>query len=128
MKFTVLGTPRPQGSMRGFVVKGRAVLTSDNKRLKPWRDQVSISAIRRLGGMGPIERPLSVAISILFTFMRPKSAKGRERPTVKPDLDKLIRAVLDALTGVVFEDDSQVTHIMASKEYGEVESCTIEII
>ena len=37
---------------------------------------------------------------------------------MKPDLDKLIRAVLDGLTGVAYVDDSQVILIQATKTYG----------
>jgi Holliday junction resolvase RusA-like endonuclease len=37
---------------------------------------------------------------------------------VAPDLDKLVRAVLDALTAVAYRDDGQVTRITATKEYG----------
>ena len=48
-------------------------------------------------------------------------------PWVKPDLDKLIRAVLDGLTGVAYVDDAQVTLISASKSYGSVEGVWITI-
>ena len=57
---------------------------------------------------------------------KPKSAK-RAFPSVKPDLDKLIRAVLDGLTGVAFEDDSQVILIQSSKTYGENQGVWIRI-
>jgi Holliday junction resolvase RusA-like endonuclease len=40
-------------------------------------------------------------------------------PTVPPDLDKLIRAVLDGLTGVAYKDDGQVVKITAVKIYGQ---------
>ncbi len=38
VKFTVYGRPVPQGSTRSFIPKGwtRAVITTDNKKLKPW--------------------------------------------------------------------------------------------
>ena len=49
-----------------------------------------------------------------------------------PDLDKLIRAVLDGLTGVAYEDDGQVVQIEAQKLYGasvgaEIRLETLEI-
>ena len=51
-----------------------------------------------------------------FYFARPKSLnKSILQKTTRPDVDKLIRAVLDALTGIVYADDSQVTAVSAAK-------------
>ena len=41
------------------------------------------------------------------------------KPESKPDLDNIIKAVLDGCNGVVFRDDKQVVSIHAAKEYGE---------
>jgi Holliday junction resolvase RusA-like endonuclease len=49
---------------------------------------------------------------------RPRTVT-RQEPSVAPDLDKLIRAVLDGLTAIAYRDDGQVTSITASKTYGE---------
>lgn len=59
-----------------------------------------------------------------FAFIKPKTV-NRNRPSVKPDLDKLIRAVLDALTGIAYTDDSQVVRILAQKSYGSVEGVRV---
>lgn len=57
-----------------------------------------------------------VSMQLTFRLTAPKSVR-REHPTVRPDLDKLVRAVLDALTGLAYKDDSQVVSIQASKTY-----------
>jgi crossover junction endodeoxyribonuclease RusA len=58
---------------------------------------------------------------------RPKSLPKRvTHMTKKPDIDKLIRAVLDALKGVAWCDDSQVVSVYASKRYGQP-GCKVEI-
>jgi Holliday junction resolvase RusA-like endonuclease len=44
-----------------------------------------------------------------------------------PDLDKLIRAILDALTGVVWRDDGQVVDIVASKVYADTPGVDVVI-
>ena len=55
-----------------------------------------------------------------FRFQKPKSAKKSVTQKVtKPDLDKLLRSVLDALTGIVWVDDSQVVIISARKDFGQ---------
>jgi Holliday junction resolvase RusA-like endonuclease len=41
------------------------------------------------------------------------------RPAHAPDIDKLLRAVMDALTGIAYADDSQVIEVMVSKVYGD---------
>lgn len=82
------------------------------------------------------QMPLSTALglTIAFNFERPKShfnRKGVLLPsspklhTKKPDIDNLIKFVLDALNGHLYVDDSQVVSISATKRYAP-ESC-IEI-
>lgn len=101
------------------VMRGRIVHHKD-KELKAWRSLIGWTAKSFL------PRPLSGAISIQldFAFIKPKTV-NRDRPSVKPDLDKLIRAVLDALTGIAYTDDSQVVRILAQKSYGSVEGVRV---
>ena len=117
--FTAYGIPTPQGSMRGFVPKGwgRPVLTSDNKRLRPWRQAIVDACRQELAGRPPIEGP--VAVELVFYLPRPKSAPRRVlHPAKKPDLDKLVRAALDALTAAgAWRDDSQVVDVVARKRF-----------
>ncbi|WP_427870578.1 RusA family crossover junction endodeoxyribonuclease [Leucobacter luti] len=120
VSFRADGTPRPQGSKKAFVVKGRAVMVDDNKpQLKEWRNAVKAAAAAALVAHG-IEPKAegALAVALEFTFERPKSVK-RAMPHVAPDLDKLQRSVLDALTTAgVWKDDAQVTTISARKIYG----------
>jgi len=133
MIFHVVGlTPAPQGSKR-HVGGGRMVESS--AKVRPWREAVRQEALAT--GLTITAQPVFLRLS--FTFARPKghrNAKGQLRPSApvdhitRPDLDKLCRSTLDALTGVLFADDSQVAFLVASKAYalpGELEGCTIEI-
>jgi crossover junction endodeoxyribonuclease RusA len=122
--FTVVGVPEKQGSMRAFAGKnGRAFIRQGDSakqrtKLEDWRHAVAEGGRKALGDTpGPTEEgPVTVAVS--FLLPKPKSApKWKRWPTAKPDLDKLIRAVFDALTGVLFKDDSQVVSVTASKAY-----------
>ena len=116
--FAVAGTPVPQGSTRAFVVNGRAVTTSTSgQNLKHWRQSIAQAAQDARGGEFA-DRGVPVTVRLRFLLQKPKSAPKRvTQPTTKPDADKLIRAALDALTGVVFADDSQVVTLTAWKEY-----------
>ena len=120
----VYGTPAPQGSKR--VVRGRLIDTNQQS-LRDWRNLIAFSA--QGGEVRLIPGPIRVITR--FYLARPKhhfgSGKNAERlkpsapslPRGTPDLDKLVRAVLDALTGVAFNDDSQVTTLIASKYYAD---------
>lgn len=125
--FRVKGIPAPQGSKRAYVNKtGRVSLVESSKAVKPWRDAVKSAYMAGKHGLhtGP------VSIEILFLFARPKGhyRSGRNDhilrdsapswPSVRPDLDKLIRSTLDALTDAgAIEDDARVVNIGAAKEY-----------
>lgn len=120
VQFTVDGVPQPQGSTRAFIPKGwaRPIITSANKNLKPWRQQVSGMAKVAMGEQPVTERP--IWIELRFYFTRPKSTKaGVLWKTTKPDIDKLLRGVLDSLTGIVFRDDSQVAVVHCHKEFSD---------
>lgn len=112
----VPGVPAPQGSKRHV---GRGVLIESSKAVGPWRERVALAAhshARVLLG-GP------VSVDLVFVLPRPKSAPKRTTPPAikRPDLDKLARAILDALTGVWFADDSAVVSLFASKRLAEIE-------
>ena len=117
-EFEVMGKPVPQGSKTVFMVEGKPVLADANsKDLKPWRKTVAatskVEAAKRA-----IQRERAVAVHATFTFERPKTVT-REYPTVKPDLDKLIRAVFDAITeSGLWADDCQVVDMRITKVYG----------
>ena len=85
---------------------------------KEWRARVE-EAGRALSLPAPLVGPVSVEIT--FTLLLPKSIKPEHRlwPTVhnSNDLDKMTRLVLDALTGSVFADDSQVVELNVRKAY-----------
>jgi Holliday junction resolvase RusA-like endonuclease len=82
-----------------------------------------------MNGGTPFTEP--VEVRLMFFLARPKGHFGTGRnadkirnsapavPGVKPDLDKLVRSVLDALTGTVIRDDSQVVGLIASKLYDD---------
>jgi Holliday junction resolvase RusA-like endonuclease len=120
--FTVIGTPQPQGSSRAFVPKGwtRAIITSANSKLKPWRQEVAGTAQVAMSEskIGLLEN-VPLAIDARFYFEKPKSAKkSLQHKITKPDADKLLRGLLDSLTGIVFRDDAQIVQCIVRKEFG----------
>lgn len=130
LSFFVDGIPQPGGSKKAFVIPGtnRASIVDDAKGNKDWRARVSYYAREAYQGE-PMTGELQVWFE--FTFPRPKDhyGSGRKarvvktsapyRPTVRPDLTKLIRSVEDSLTGIVWRDDAQIVWQVAQKLYGE---------
>lgn len=113
----VPGTPVGQGRL-SYVGRGR-VVHSNAKLLKPWREKVAAKIRQAMGTDGdwPILGPVKVAIT--FTLPRPKSAPRRMWPAVRPDIDHLGRAALDALTmSGAIKDDAQVVMLGLTKVCG----------
>jgi Holliday junction resolvase RusA-like endonuclease len=129
ISFFVPGIPRPGGSKRAFVNKktGRAMIVEDCKKNPEWRSDCKSFALQAYSGP-----PLTGALflKVFFFLPRPKSHFGTGQktndikassplyPTVKPDCTKLIRALEDALTGVIWRDDSQIVTQIIQKRYG----------
>jgi Holliday junction resolvase RusA-like endonuclease len=127
LRFTAIGVAQPKGSTKAFLPKGwtRPIVTSANPKNKGWQQIVAEAASRELqraehvGGSfsGPVE------IEVCFYLPRPKALLTKKLapqnvPHVKkPDVDKLARSCADALKGVVWNDDSQVTDLIARKRY-----------
>lgn len=128
LTITVAGTPAPQGSKRHV---GKGVLIESSKKVKPWREAVKFAALEAMkGGWAPLEGP--VAVRVAFGFLKPKSApKKRETSPItrsSGDIDKLLRATLDALVDAgVMRDDSQVINVSASKDYAGTAGACIEV-
>jgi crossover junction endodeoxyribonuclease RusA len=115
--FSVEGAPVPKGSTRAFIPKGwsRPVITAASPKTKTWQQHVNQHANEQ----GFTEKPGPFRVVLRFVLPRPKRLKGWPKHTSRPDVDKLSRCILDALTGVVWKDDSQVISLRASKRYAQ---------
>jgi len=138
IQFTVYARPEPQGSMKGFVLPGkggrkpRAILTSDNKKLKPYRQELTNTALIALeeagGGIPFAAKHVPVHLVVDFFLERPVSIpKKRSQMVVRPDASKLLRATEDALTGVLWQDDAQIVSVGMKKHYGTPERVEIQV-
>jgi len=133
----VAGVAQPQGSARAFKFKDHVRITSDNRSLRPWRQAVTAEAQMKMAAAGPDEAVTGpVALELSFVFPRLQAhfgAKGLRdsAPTVvavRPDVDKLARAVIDALAAAgLIHNDAQVALLTASKVYGSKPGCRIRL-
>ena len=135
LAFIVRGRARPQGSKR---LIGRAMVESSS-HLRPWRSDVRSAALDAVPDDWDLTLPCTVLC--IATFHRPKShfnVHGLKKsaplhPITRSvgDSDKLLRAILDSLTEVIYRDDSYVTTASFTKRYTtneEHEQCEVSII
>jgi crossover junction endodeoxyribonuclease RusA len=120
IEFTVLGTPRSQGSMKSMLHRRtkQIITMASSPKMKPWRQEISWAALRARGPGEPAGRNVAIRLEASFFFAKPKSSKLNEK-TSAPDIDKLLRCCLDAMTGIIYEDDSQIVEIHCFKGFGQ---------
>ena len=136
ISFFVPGIPKTAGSKRGIPIyrgkKGQKVFTGhvavveSCEKSKDWRGDVIKFATEAY--KGPLIKD-AIRLKVWFCFPRPKSHYGTGRNkdmikeaapdfhTKKPDATKLLRAVEDALTGVIWKDDAQIIKQTVDKDY-----------
>ncbi len=134
LRFRADGHPEPQGSKRVWMNKStnRPQMTeAGGMKHASWRREVTAAAREAL----PADhRPITSAVSVLLTFsfirgighygtgsnaqfLKPSAPTQH---TITPDVDKLIRAILDAVTVAgVWVDDSQVVAVTGKKRWAD---------
>jgi len=127
ISFRVADIPQTKGSTKGFVGRSRrtgklrAFITNDNAKNKIWTQSVQAEAMTRKPDavwLGPVQVVLSFYLVppqwALSAFKRGE----RPHPITKPDIDKLERSVHDALSTIIYLDDSQIVSSISNKFYG----------
>ena len=127
--FTIFAEPtgkaRPRVTAHGTYTPKK---TKDYEKLVQWE-------YRKQGGRDYGEKQLQVEITANFQIpkSKPKNKRiemlaGQVRPTKKPDCDNIAKAILDALNGIAYHDDSQVVTLAVEKWYVPDEPCVIVTI
>lgn len=108
--------------------RSRIVTTRDRKQyiqhyetqwmqeMKLYLQRHAIRTLRAGDSMQPLSGPLH--LTLYFGMAKPKSRdRARPLPDSKPDLDNMEKLVLDALNGIVWNDDAQITDVVKKKRY-----------
>lgn len=143
IRLDILGVPAPKGSGRAMLIGGKARFIAGGSSVNAAKMKSFEIAIRecvmlelydgqRWNDAAPHYVDKALAVAIVFRLARPAGHWGTGKhagklkpkhvasaPTVKPDVDKLARQVLDVLTGSVWDDDSRIVELLVRKQYAQ---------
>lgn len=127
MKFRADVVPVPQKRPRAAIVNGRVVMY-DHPDCKKYKTAIAHLFKAQMGSSPLMLYPIVVYIEFIMPIPKSWTLKRKEGAavgTVMPDtrrtgdIDNLIKPVLDAANGVIWEDDCQIVSIVAKKIYGK---------
>lgn len=119
---------RPRASARG----GRVRVYDPPKvhQFKNLLHDLASAQYKRPPLMGALEVDLIFYRPVQRSLSKTESARrlsNESKPIVKPDVDNYVKATLDALTGVLWHDDSQIVKLVSEKRYGETGMIIISV-
>ena len=134
IRFTVYGEPKGKGRPRATSINGMTRMYTP-KATKDAEEEVKSAALAAMPGMNPITGPVSVSIQIKHAIRKSWTKAKRQAallneivPTIKSDMDNVLKLYFDALNGVAWIDDVQVVNVIASKRFSEVPRVEVRII
>jgi Holliday junction resolvase RusA-like endonuclease len=124
--FTVEGTPIGKGRPK-FARRGNFVSTYTPTKTRDYETLIAEAAKQAMGSSDPLKTPVAVYIYITvpipasYSKQRSKACiEGFEKPCKKPDIDNIIKAFLDSMNNIIYDDDTQVVSLHSTKRYGTI--------
>ena len=128
MRIVINQPPQPKGRPR-FTRSGHAYTP---EKTRAYEEIVKLCA--RLA----VNKPLTGAIRLKASFFMPipkswsqqkkrAAIAGKMAHATKPDIDNLLKAILDGMNGIAYEDDKQIVEIIADKWYSDNPRTEIEL-
>lgn len=145
IRFVIPGKARGKGRARAapLMRNGKPVIGAGGRPIvihhtpeetEAYESLVRIAAAQAMGGRAPTQRPVRMDVEIVVGVAKSWSGKrqrdalaGRIRPTGKPDMDNVAKALLDGFNTVVFADDAQVVETWLRKAYGEIPQVVVRV-
>ena len=124
IKFTVPGSPTAKGRPRIGRVAGHSRMFQPEKTVR-YESTVALFARQAMGDRNLFDGPVSLDLLLHMPIPASWSAKKRMAalngeifPETKPDCSNVLKAVEDAMNGIVYLDDKQITDLCVIKRYG----------
>lgn len=131
-EFTFFIPGPPKGKARPRVVHGHAYTPESTVQYEKQVQQ----AWRKVAGEWKAEKtqPLALFVSAFYPVPASHSKKRREQeltnfelPTKKPDIDNILKIVMDGLNGVAYDDDKQVVEVIMRKRFSEIPGVVVTL-
>ena len=133
IEFEIKGKVKAKQSVK-FTTNGIKYTPSDIKEYANWVKLCFMSTYKTWNIQNFANKPLKVIINVYMpipkSFSKKKyeqALKGEIRPVVKPDCDNIAKNINDALNGIVYPDDKQITCLTVNKFYSESELVRVKI-
>jgi len=126
IKFVIYTTPIGKGRPRVVIAKGKSHAFTPLRTVIAEQEIKVATYLRYKEPPFPQGTPLS--LSVVFYMPRPKSLpKKVTEHTKKPDLDNLLKTLMDGLSGYLFYSDAEVVQVNAEKRYGSPPRIALEV-
>lgn len=132
--FVVPGEAVGKGRPRVTTIGGHARMFTPAKTAS-YENLIAIAAQTAMAGReliaGPVLMELKIIVSVAQSWSKKKRAEalaGEVKPTKKPDIDNVLKAICDGINGIVFKDDVQVTNVSMSKKFGETPAVMVRVV
>lgn len=134
VSFTVPGVPVGKGRPK-FARRGNFVTTYTPEKTASYENLVKLAAAEAMEGRamitGHVELNLWLHVTAPASWSKKKTAAaliGEVRPTTKPDIDNVLKAICDAMNEIVWKDDSQVVSCTVHKHYDEIAGARVVVM
>lgn len=134
MKFEVVGKIRGKGRPR-FSNRGKYVTTYTPENTANYENWIKTCFLTQCKDYdSSYDKAVKMKIEAIFSVPKSYSKKKTQKLLDleasyihKPDADNIIKCVCDALNGLAYKDDSQISLILIDKKYGKEEKLIIDI-
>ena len=132
IQFTVPGRPIAKQRPRAAISKNGKPYFYTAKNTVDYENRVRFAAEEAMQGRQPLQGPLLLVVRFRRTPQKALSKantalalEDKLRPTVRPDVDNLVKSVKDALNGIAWADDSQIVAMQCDKMYGPADATEV---
>lgn len=131
--FHVPGIPVAKGRAR-ITTRGGKVRSFTPPKTVAFEGMVALAAQRAMEGADPLQGPVSLTLFVELPVPQSWSLKkkaralaGEVQPCGRPDLDNYVKAISDGGNGIVWNDDAQITMLLATKRYALQPGVNVEV-
>lgn len=133
IRFTIPGNPQGKARVRTVHAKGKTFSYTPEKTVL-YENLIKISYWQARARPFPAGEPIKIGITAFYPIPKSTSKKKKEEmmsgkilPTKKPDIDNVVKSIMDGLNGAAYRDDSQIVTLIAKKRYSDIPRVEVSV-